>query len=68
MTLKIETPDALAGAAGANIETASFCGIDYRSIALSATALRVQHLAARHGLTAERAAFVAPLAYGEAAR
>lgn len=73
MTLKMETPDALAGATGANIETGGFCGPQYRSPAIAATpfthigvaTLRVVHLASRHGLTVERAAMVAPLIFGE---
>lgn len=73
MTLKMETPDALAGATGANIETGGFYGEQYRSPAITATpfthlgtaALRVVHLASRHGLTTERAAMVAPLIFGE---
>lgn len=73
MTLKMETPDALAGATGANIETGGFCGEQYPSPAIAATpfthigtaALRVLHLASRHGMTAERAAMIAPLIFGE---
>lgn len=73
MNFKMETPDALAGATGANIETGGFYDEQYRSRADAATpfthlgtaALRVVHLASRHGLTAERAAVVAPLIFGE---
>lgn len=73
MTLKMKTPDALAGATGADIETASFLNGQYpvRDRAatpfthISTAALRVVHLASRHGLTVERAAMVAPLIFGE---
>lgn len=73
MTPKMETPDALAGATGADMKAASFTVADYRIESVSATtfthistaALRVVHLASRHGLTVERAAMLACLIYGE---
>lgn len=73
MTLKMETPDALAGATGANVKAAAVTGKQYPVYANAATpfthvgtaALRVVHLASRHGLTVERAAMVAPLIFGE---
>lgn len=71
MTLKMETPARLADATGANIETASFLKAVYADQDAAATpfkhvstvALRIAHLANSHGLTAERAAMLAPLIF-----
>lgn len=71
MQMKIETPARRADATGANIETASFLKAVYADRDATATpfkhvstaALRIVHLASRHGLTAERAALLAPLIF-----
>lgn len=68
MKMKMETPARLADATGAKIEAASFLTASYADQDQAATpfthistaALRIVHLAARHGLTAERAAILAP--------
>lgn len=73
MTPKMESPGALAGATEANMKAASFIRKQYPVCDDAATsftqvgtaALRILHLASRHGLTVERAAMVAPLIFGE---
>lgn len=73
MTPKMESPGALAGATEANLKAACFTLAEYPEpndaatpfTHISTVALRVVHLASRHGLTAERAAMVAPLIFGE---
>ena len=73
MTLKIESPAAGGTASGANTKAANFLPQAYRACERFATdfeaihlaALRAVHLAARHGLTIERAAMVAPLIFGQ---
>lgn len=71
MTSKMESLGALAGATEANMEAANFTGKQYPVLHDAATpsahvgiaALRVVHLAARHGLTIERAAILAPFVF-----
>lgn len=73
MKTKMETPARLADAAGAKFETAGFVNGQYpvRDHAatpfthISTAALRVVHLVSRHGVTAEQAAMLAALIYGE---
>lgn len=72
MRRKMKGPGALAGDTGAEMEAANFTAGQYRIAAQPATftpigtvALRVVHLVARHGMTPEQAAMLAPLAYGE---
>lgn len=74
MQMKMETPARRADATGANVKAAAVTGKQYPVYANAATpfthistaALRVVHLASRHGLTVERAALIAPLIFGEA--
>ena len=74
MTLKMESPAASGQANGAKSKAGGFTVAEYRTTADAATpfthigtaALRVVHLASRHGLTVERAAMLAGLVYGEA--
>ena len=68
MKAKMETPARLADATGAGIETAGFVSAQYRvhghaATPIEAAALRILHLAGRHGLTLERAALLAPLIF-----
>jgi len=74
MQIKMERPAAGGTANGANIEAAGFTHQLYSVSDDAATApftpiglvaLRVLHLASRHGMTVERAAMVAPLIFGE---
>ena len=74
MTLKMETPARRGDATGANIEAADFSHQLYRVRDVAATApfapvglsaLRVLHLVHRYRVTADRAALLADLAFGE---
>lgn len=68
----MEGPGALARATEVNMKAASFTGQQHRVTADPATfthintaALRVVNLVARHGVTAELAAMLGGLVYGE---
>lgn len=70
MTLKMEGPAAWDKANGAEIEADNFYGEEYRICESVATSpllavRRVARLVARHGLTAQRAALVDPMIFGE---
>lgn len=68
MKARMETPARLADATGAKIETAGFVNgqypvRDHAATPIETAALRILHLAGRHGLTLERAALLAPLIF-----
>lgn len=60
MAQEMEDPGALAGATGANVEAANLTAARY-----TATALRVHHLCSRLPITADQAALLASLVFGE---
>lgn len=76
MMMEMEGPAASGKANGAKSKATNFLMQEYRAPALTTTtfehvsvaALRVAHLAARHGLNLERAALVAPMIFGEVAK